>query len=175
MSPAASGSLPRQLESLFDGGSNAGLTDRQLLERYTADGRSPMGDGAFAALVARHGPMVLGVCRQFLGDHRLAEDAFQAVFFVLAQRAGSIRDPGLLSAWLYGIAIRASRTARGRMARMRQAEENAAVPDEQSRGFLSPAQAAEACEQAEERPSQTFAKLVARQFRRRSCCAISRD
>ncbi len=96
----------RQLESLFEVGSVAGLTDRQLLERYAADGRDPAGEAAFAALVARHGPMVLGVCRRLLGDQHHAEDAFQAVFFVLSQKARSIRDPDLLGNWLYGVAIR---------------------------------------------------------------------
>jgi Sigma-70 region 2 len=79
------GAVARYLETLFDGGSIAGLSDRQLLERYTAGARDPVGEAAFAALVGRHGPIVLGVCRQFLGDAHHAEDAFQAVFLILAQ------------------------------------------------------------------------------------------
>ena len=90
----------------------AGLSDRQLLERFTAGGRDPAGEAAFAALVARHGPMVLGVCRQLLGDRHHAEDAFQAVFLVLARKARSIRDPDLLGNWLYGVALRTARCAR---------------------------------------------------------------
>ena len=70
----------------------------------------PAGEAAFAALVGRHGPMVLGVCRQFLGDAQHAEDAFQAVFLVLAQKARAIRDPDLLGNWLYGVAIRTARS-----------------------------------------------------------------
>ena len=105
------------------GGSIAGLTDRQLLERYAADGRSPAGEAAFAALVARHGPMVLGVCRQLLGDHHHAEDAFQAVFLVLSQKARSIRDADLLGNWLYGVAIRTARCAKQQIARRRRREE----------------------------------------------------
>ena len=101
----ASPALVRQLGSLFEAGSAAGLSDRQLLERFTARG-APADEAAFAAIVARHGPMVLGVCRQLLGDHQHAEDAFQAVFLVLARRARSIRDPDLLGAWLYGVALR---------------------------------------------------------------------
>ncbi len=62
MSPVATGSVFRQIESLFEGGSVAGLTDRQLLERFNAR-RDPTGEAAFAALVTRHGPMVLDVCR----------------------------------------------------------------------------------------------------------------
>ena len=92
MAHATAGSIVRQIESLFEGGSVAGLTDRQLLERFTAS-RDAAGDAAFAALVTRYGPMVLHVCRQLLGDRHHAEDAFQAVFLVLARKARSIRDP----------------------------------------------------------------------------------
>jgi RNA polymerase sigma factor (sigma-70 family) len=123
MARVASGSVVRQLESLFEDGSMAGLTDRQLLERYTALGREAAGEAAFAALVGRHGPMVLGVCRQLLGDVQHAEDAFQAVFVVLAQKARSIRDPDLLCNWLYGVAIRTARCARQRIGRQRRWEE----------------------------------------------------
>ena len=61
MAYAATGSVFRQIESLFEGGSVAGLTDRQLLERFIAR-RDPAGEAAFAALVTRHGPMVLDLC-----------------------------------------------------------------------------------------------------------------
>ena len=111
----------RQIGSLFDGGSVAGLSDRQLLERFV-DRRDAAGEAAFAALVARHGPMVLGVCRQLLGDRHHAEDAFQAVFLVLARKARSIRDPDLLGNWLYGVALRTARKARVRLARRRKNE-----------------------------------------------------
>ena len=123
MAHVASASVVRQLGSLFEGGSVAGLSDRQLLERFTAGGRDPAGEAAFAALVARHGPMVLGVCRQLLGDVQHAEDAFQAVFLVLAQKARSIRDPDLLGNWLYGVAIRTARCARQQIGRRRRREE----------------------------------------------------
>src|SRR6266849_412795 len=92
MAHLARGSVARQIELLFAGGSVAGLTDRQLLERYIAR-RDAVGETAFAALVARHGPMVLGVCRQLLGDLHHAEDAFQAVFLVLARKAPSAPTP----------------------------------------------------------------------------------
>ncbi len=124
MARVASGSVVRQLESLFEGGSVAGLSDRQLLERFVAGGATPAGEAAFAALVGRHGPMVLGVCRQLLGDVQHAEDAFQAVFLVLAQKARSIRDPDLLGNWLYGVAIRTAQCARQQIARRRKREEH---------------------------------------------------
>ena len=105
-------SLVRQLGALFEGGSAAGLSDRQLIERFVA-GHDQAGEAAFAALVARHGPMVLGVCRQLLGDHQHAEDAFQAVFLVLARKARSLREPELLGNWLYGVALRTARARPG--------------------------------------------------------------
>jgi RNA polymerase sigma factor (sigma-70 family) len=126
MSPGTTPSVARQLGSLFDGGSVAGLSDRQLLERFR-DRRDATGEAAFAALVARHGPMVLNVCRQLLGDRHHAEDAFQAVFLVLARKARSIRDPDLLGNWLYGVALRTARKAHARHTRRRKHEEGDAM------------------------------------------------
>jgi RNA polymerase sigma factor (sigma-70 family) len=111
----ASPSVVPRMESLFNGGCVAGLSDRQLIERF-ATRRDSTGEAAFAALVARHGPMVLSVCQQLLGDRHSAEDAFQAVFLVLARRARSIRDPELLGNWLYGVALRTARKAKVRLA-----------------------------------------------------------
>jgi RNA polymerase sigma factor (sigma-70 family) len=123
MAHAATGSVVRQLGALFEGGSMAGLSDRQLLERFRAGGLDPGGEAAFAALVARHGPMVLGVCRDLLGDLQHAEDAFQAVFLVLARKGPTLRDPDRLGNWLYGVAVRTSRCARQQIARRRRREE----------------------------------------------------
>ncbi len=94
------------------------LTDAQLLERFAASRDEP----AFAALMVRHGPMVLGVCRRLLHDADQAEDAFQATFLVLARKAGSIQRQSLLSAWLYGVAYKVAARLRGRTWR-RQARE----------------------------------------------------
>jgi RNA polymerase sigma factor (sigma-70 family) len=126
MSPVTTRSVARQLGSLFDGSSVAGLTDRQLIERFN-DRRDATGETAFGALVARHGPMVLHVCHQILGDQHHAEDAFQAVFLVLARKARSIRDPDLLGNWLYGVALRTGRKARVQLARRRKHEEGDAM------------------------------------------------
>jgi len=94
------------------------LTDAQLLERFAAGRDEP----AFAALMVRHGPMVLGVCRRLLRDADQAEDAFQASFLVLARKAGAIQSRPLLSAWLYGVAYKVAARLRGRAWR-RQARE----------------------------------------------------
>jgi RNA polymerase sigma factor (sigma-70 family) len=136
MSHVATASVARQLGALFAGGSAAGLSDRQLLERFAAD----RDQAAFAAIVARHGPMVLGVCRQLLGDRHEAEDAFQAVFLVLARKAGSLRQPELLGNWLYGVALHTARRARGRLTRRRQTEEAGAIsrPEAQSAAPAEP-------------------------------------
>ena len=104
-------SLVRQIGSLFDGTSVAAMSDRQLLDRFTSR-RDAAGEAAFAAVVRRHGPMVLGVCNEFLKDRHDAEDAFQAVFLVLARKAHSIRDLDLLGNWLYGVTIRTCRHLR---------------------------------------------------------------
>src|SRR5690348_15673766 len=64
------------------------LTDKQLLERFA----SQRDEEGFTQLVQRHGPMVLGVCRQILRQEQDAEDAFQATFLVLSRKAGSIRS-----------------------------------------------------------------------------------
>ena len=126
MARATSGAVVRQIESLFEGGSVAGLTDRLLLERFAAR-RDLAGEEAFAALVTRHGPMVLDTCRQILGDPHHAEDAFQAVFLVLARKARSIREPDLLSYWLHGVALRTARKAKVWLVRQRKNEEGGSM------------------------------------------------
>ena len=118
MSPVTTSLVARQIESLFDGASVAGLTDRQLIDRFTAR-RDAAGEAAFTAIVNRHGPMVLDICRQVLGAPHDAEDAFQAVFLVLACKARSIRDPDLLGSWLYAVTLRTARKARLQTARRR--------------------------------------------------------
>jgi RNA polymerase sigma-70 factor (ECF subfamily) len=96
----------------------AGLTDAELLEAFVA-----RRDGAcFEALVRRHGPMVLGVCQRVLRNPHDAEDAFQAAFLVLAQRAAAVVPRELVGNWLYGVAYRTALHARRTAARRRARE-----------------------------------------------------
>jgi RNA polymerase sigma factor (sigma-70 family) len=85
-----------------------GVSDGQLLTTYIEQ----LDDAAFSALVRLHGPMVLQVCRRVLGNVHDAEDAFQAVFLVLARKADSIRPRELVGNWLYGVAYRTALEAR---------------------------------------------------------------
>ncbi|HEX8204268.1 MAG TPA: sigma-70 family RNA polymerase sigma factor, partial [Isosphaeraceae bacterium] len=110
------------LGELFRGGSFGGLDDAALLDRF-AEAEEEM---AFAALVERHGPMVLRVCRSVLGDLHEAEDAYQATFLLLALRARSIRRRGSVAPWLFGVARRVSTRARRAEARRRDRDRLAA-------------------------------------------------
>jgi RNA polymerase sigma factor (sigma-70 family) len=93
-------------------------TDAQLLDRFARRRDEP----AFSALVARHGPMVLGLFRRLLPDPQDAEDAFQAAFLVLARKAATVGRRAPLGPWLYGVAWRVAVRLRGRAARRRQRE-----------------------------------------------------
>lgn len=83
---------------------SASIEDSELLRRVV-DIRC---EEAFKELVRRYGPMVYGVCRRTLVDHHLSEDAFQAAFFVLAQKAHTIRPANAIAGWLYGVARKAA-------------------------------------------------------------------
>src|SRR5262245_61322254 len=99
-------------------------------------------DAAFAELVARHGPVVLGTCRRILGNTPDAEDAFQATFLVLARKAASVRPPGAVGAWLYGVTWKVATKAKGlaakRAARDRLAAKPEAVADPMTDPTLRP-------------------------------------
>jgi RNA polymerase sigma factor (sigma-70 family) len=112
------GAALRQINRLFANGVVAGLSDAQLLERFLTRGDA----GAFEALVGRHGPMVLSVCRGILRDPSDAEDAFQATFLVLVQKGGTIRGRDALGGWLYQVAHRVAIQANAAAARRRKLE-----------------------------------------------------
>ena len=112
------GAALRQLNRLFAKGVVAGLSDAQLLERFLTQGDA----GAFEALVGRHGPMVLSVCRGILRDPHDAEDAFQATFLVLVKKGGTIRGRDALAGWLHRVAHRVAIQANTAAARRRTLE-----------------------------------------------------
>ncbi len=133
MSTAASG-MAFQIKSLFTKGTATGLTDKQLLGRYV----SHRDETAFAVLVARHGPMVMAVCRGALDDTNDVEDAFQATFLILIRKAGSIWVDDSLGGWLHRVASRVALQASTDASRRRAIERNAgtAVSRLDSRGDL---------------------------------------
>jgi RNA polymerase sigma factor (sigma-70 family) len=107
------------------------ITDAALLDRF-ATGRD---EAAFAELVRRHGPMVRATCRRVLGDCPDVDDAFQAVFLVLAQKAAAVRRQELLGPWLHTIAVRTAYKARAALVRRAQREQQvvAMMPSEVTR------------------------------------------
>jgi RNA polymerase sigma factor (sigma-70 family) len=98
-------------------------SDGELLTRFAGQ----RDQASFAALVHRHGPMVLGVCRGLLHDAHAAEDAFQATFLVLLRRAVALEKRPYLGNWLYGVAYRTALKARTATARRRARERKAAA------------------------------------------------
>ena len=115
----------RQWHHLLDGRSVAGASEWQLLRLYL-DRRDEV---AFGAIVERHGPMVLGVCRRVLGDARDVEDAFQATFLILARKGGTLGEEDPVGHWLHGVARRVALRARTAAAR-RRSHEKAVTPPE---------------------------------------------
>lgn len=111
------------LQSLFATGTVGGLTDARLLERFAAD----RDEAAFAALVERHGPMVLAVCRGVVRCPHDAEDAFQATFLVLPRKAATLRPGGSVGGWLHRVAGRVATRANRSRARRRLEESTAAL------------------------------------------------
>ena len=116
----------------------------ELLERFlapaavasaaAADSRA---NDAFAELVRRHGPKVYGVCRRILGDHHLAEDAFQAAFVVLSRKAHSIHPRSAVGGFLYVVA---RKTALKALAMSRQRKETRQLSDAAAaENFFNPA------------------------------------
>jgi RNA polymerase sigma factor (sigma-70 family) len=106
----------RQVVRIFQDGTLAGLSDREVLGRFV-DARD---EAAFEALLARHGPMVWNVCRRILRHPDDADDAFQATFLALAFQASRLRIGDSLGPWLYRVASRVA--ARARADRRRRAD-----------------------------------------------------
>jgi len=104
------------------------LTDGELLDRFCGN-RGESAEFAFAAILARHGPMVLRVCRSALRDTHDAEDAFQATFLILARKAGTVRCRDAMGPYLNAVAFRVAANLRRRRARRRKHEARIAGQD----------------------------------------------
>jgi RNA polymerase sigma factor (sigma-70 family) len=100
------------------------LSDQQLLTRFVAH----RDEAAFTGLLQRHAGTVWGVCRRVLHQEQDAEDAFQAVFLVLARNAASIRKGTAVGSWLYAVAYRTSMKARQLGFRRATSEKKAPIP-----------------------------------------------
>jgi RNA polymerase sigma factor (sigma-70 family) len=104
----------------------AGRTDGQLLDSFI----QRKDTAALAALVRRHGPMVWGVCTRMLRSHHDAEDAFQATFLVLVEKAATLPDMEMVGNWLYGVARQTAVRMRALAARRGVRERQVAVMPE---------------------------------------------
>jgi RNA polymerase sigma factor (sigma-70 family) len=122
----------RQVVRAFREGTLSGLSDREILGRFVDD----RDEAAFEALLTRHGPMVLNVCRQILRHPEDAEDAFQATFLALACKAGTLWIDESLGPWLYRVASRVAARARAERRRRGDRERSGgALPEpEPARG-----------------------------------------
>jgi RNA polymerase sigma factor (sigma-70 family) len=98
------------------------LSDAQLLERFSRE----RDEGAFAVLVRRHGPLVLGVCGRVLRQVEDVEDVFQATFLVLARKAGKLPWRESVSSWLHEVALRLALKTRAALACRAEKERKAA-------------------------------------------------
>lgn len=152
--------VARQIRALFSEGAAGLQPDRVLLERFATRG-GDAAEAAFAALVERHGPMVLRACLAILGDSHRAQDAFQATFFLLARRAGTLWVRDSVGPWLHSVAGRVAKGLRAADGRCRALEGRAAdrarrATEDSPRDELSPA----LHEEIERLPERLRAPLV---------------
>jgi len=113
MATARTSEIIRDLRRAALLGDSMSMTDGQLLEYFIAR----RDEAAFEALLRRHGPMVLNLCRRMIGNLQDAEDAFQAAFLVLARKAAVVVPREGVGNWLYGVAYRTARRAKAASAR----------------------------------------------------------
>jgi RNA polymerase sigma factor (sigma-70 family) len=97
------------------------LADDEIVAQFLK-GEKILSDDAFRMLIERHGPMVLGVCRQVLGNEADADDAFQSTFLILSRKISTIRNRAILGAWLHEVAYRTAVKTRVRNHRRRSLE-----------------------------------------------------
>ena len=118
MGKSSSDRVIRQVNRVFQLGAVGSVSDAQLLDWFVAQ-QDDCAEAAFEELMVRHGPMVYGICRSALQDSHDAQDAFQAVFVVLANRARFIRRKESVGGWLFGVSQRVAARARNRAGRRR--------------------------------------------------------
>jgi RNA polymerase sigma factor (sigma-70 family) len=133
MAGSPSDRVLRQVQRLFNIGAVGTMSDAELLDRFVSR-RDEVAEAAFEELVIRHGPMVLRVCRGLLHDAHDAEDAFQAVFLVLTNRARSIRRSASVASWLFGVAHRVAMQGKRGAARRRALDQ--LVAEQTSESYL---------------------------------------
>src|SRR5262249_8339261 len=125
MTRAVAGNILQVLRSVVEDQRVGVLPDKDLLQRFVV--RHDEAD--FCALLRRHGPMVLAVCRALLPNEADAEDAFQATFLVFVRKARSIRKTLSLGSWLHGVAYRTACRAQTEFARRHKHERRAVRPE----------------------------------------------
>jgi membrane fusion protein, multidrug efflux system len=132
--------MPNRLLDCLRGLACGGLSDGQLLALFVQH----RDEDAFTALLNRHSPMVMGVCRRILRDQHDAEDAHQATFLIFTRKAGSVRAQDSIGGWLYRVAYRTALEARARIIRRRGKEQQvnelpdpAVEPDEERPELLA--------------------------------------
>ena len=154
----------RDLHTVMGAGAIGTLSDGRLLRAVPGGTRRRRFGAAFAELVQRHGPMVLGVCRDALGHDHDAEDAAQATFLVLGQRAGSIRRVESVASWLFGVARKVSARSREQSARLPAGdqERRAAEMKERAGGEMVPEMPCRSC-------TRSWADCPSGSARRSSC------
>src|SRR5262245_21016191 len=121
MATPALGSVLHNLRLSWRSKEEGSRPDGDLLESFL----TRRDESAFEALMRRHGPMVLGVCRRVLQNEHDAEDVFQAAFIVLARRARALDGSGSVANWLHTVAYRLALRARAGAARRRAVERQA--------------------------------------------------
>jgi RNA polymerase sigma factor (sigma-70 family) len=122
MASAQLGSVVQHLRRVRETHALGEASDAQLLERFLQRRE----EAAFAALLRRHGAMVLSVSKRVLHHTQDAEDVFQATFLLLARKAASIRKRESVSCWLHGVAHRLALKARTRLLTRQQHEKRVA-------------------------------------------------
>lgn len=125
MAPTSAQLISRHLHQLT-ARHGSSLPDHELVQRFILS----RDERAFATLVDRHAAMVLNLCRSILRNHHDAEDIFQAVFLVLARKAGSIRKGESVGSWLHAVAYRMAHKSRVRDGKRRQREQQTATHEE---------------------------------------------